>query len=81
MKHGMKNIIVIGSAVLALAMFPSLADARNGGGHNGGFHGGGHHGGGYHGGGHRGGYRGGPGYGYDNGYVPCLPLPLVGCPY
>ena len=79
MKHGMKNILIVGSAVLALAIFPSVADAARGGGHpGGGYRGGGHIGGG-HIGGYRGGYRGGPGYGY--GYAPCLPLPVIGCPY
>jgi uncharacterized membrane protein len=80
MKHGMKNILIIGSAVLALAIFPSVADAARGGGHPGGGHrGGGHIGGGFHGGGH---YRGG-GYnnGYGYGYAPCLPIPVIGCPY
>ncbi len=80
MKHGMKNILIIGSAVLALAIFPSVADAARGGGHPGG--GGFHRGGGAHiGGGHRGGYRGGYNGGYNYGYTPCLPLPVIGCPY
>jgi hypothetical protein len=74
MRHGIRHIFIVGSAVLALAassaLLPSVADAH-GGGHGGAGHGGGgHFAGGGHGGhfagGHFGG-RGGRGYGYGGG--------------
>jgi uncharacterized membrane protein len=72
MKYDIKHMLIVGSAVLALAassaLLPSVADAHAGGGHGGG-HGGGGHAGHFAGGGHRGGhFAGGRGRGYGGGY-------------
>ncbi len=72
MKYDIKQMLIVGSAVLALAassaLLPSVADAHGAGGHGGG-HGGGGHAGHFAGGGHRGGhFAGGRGRGYGGGY-------------
>jgi hypothetical protein len=73
MKYDIKQMLIVGSAVLALAassaLLPSVADAHGAGGGHGGGHGGGGHAGHFAGGGHRGGhFAGGRGRGYGGGY-------------
>jgi hypothetical protein len=80
MKKVVRNTLIAGSAVVALSLFPAVADAH-GGGHMGGGHmGGAHMGGAHFAGGHRGhfagGYRGGyGGGGYYGGY--CGPVQIA----
>jgi hypothetical protein len=80
MKHGVKYMFIVGSAVVALAastsVLPSVANAHPGsgggrGGHSGHVAGGGGHGGHFAGGGH----RGGRGYAYGGGY--CGPIQIA----